>query len=149
MISGKNNNHEVQPCKPPNKNELLSFCCQSGISTECLSRSLNLTTNLIFQQKATTTASTPFLQAMAREKNMEENGRGALIADTVLETSKLYMVLPSDAEPQKKAIKHKIAAEKAKLCSNSLFKNIFANIDFEIAFANSKNIKQMIVRTKI
>ena len=82
---------------------------------------------------------------------MEENGRRTLIADTAPKPSILYLVLPSYAEPQKKAIKKIIADEKAKLCSNSLFKNIFANIDFEIAFANScsKNIKQMIVRTKI
>ena len=70
------------------------------------SRSHNLTTNLI----SPTTASSPFLQAIAREKNMEENGRGAMIADTVLETSKLYLVLPSYAEPKKKAIKNVIAA---------------------------------------
>ena len=53
------------------------------------------------------------------------------------------------AEPQKQTIKKIIADEKAKLCSNSLFKQAFANIDFKIAFANSKNIKKLIVRTKV
>ena len=48
-----------------------------------------------------------------------------------------------------KAINKLIADEKAKLCSNSLFKQVFANIDFRIAFANSKNIKKLIVRTKV
>ena len=102
------------------------------------SRSHNLTTNLISPTKATTTASSPILQAMTTEKHMEENGRGAMIADTVLETSKLYLVLPSYAEPKKKAIKNILAPERAKLCSNSLFKNIFANIDFEIAFTMAR-----------
>ena len=53
----------------------------------------------------------------------------------------MYLVLPSYTEPHKNTIKKLIADEKAKLCSNSLFKHVFANIDFQIAFANSKNIK--------
>ena len=53
--------------------------------------------------------------------------------------SNMYLVLPSYTEPQKNTIKKLIADEKAKLCSNSLFKHVFANIDFRIAFANSKN----------
>ena len=63
--------------------------------------------------------------------------------------SNMYLVLPSYTEPQSKAIKKLIADEKTKLCSNSLFKHLFANIDFKIAFANSKNIKKLIVRTKV
>ena len=63
--------------------------------------------------------------------------------------SNMYLVLPSYTEPQNKAINKIIADEKAKLCSNSLFKQVFANIDFRIAFANSKNIKKLIVRTKV
>ena len=54
----------------------------------------------------------------------------------------MYLVLPSYTEPQSDTIKKLIADEKAKLCSNSLFKQLFANIDFKIAFANSKNIKK-------
>ena len=61
----------------------------------------------------------------------------------------MYLVLPSYTEPQSEAIKKLIADEKTKLCSNSLFKQLFANIDFRIAFANSKNIKKLIVRTKV
>ena len=63
--------------------------------------------------------------------------------------SNMYLVLPSYTEPHNKAIKKLIADEKEKLCSNSLFKHLFANIDFKIAFANSKNIKKLIVRTKV
>ena len=55
--------------------------------------------------------------------------------------SNMYLVLPSYTEPHKKAIKKLIAEEKEKLCSNSLFKQLFANIDFKIAFSNSNNIK--------
>ena len=57
--------------------------------------------------------------------------------------SNMYLVLPSYTEPQKNTIKKLIADKKAKLCSNSLFKHVFASIDFRIAFANSKNIKKI------
>ena len=63
--------------------------------------------------------------------------------------SDMYLVLPSYTEPHKNTIKKLIAEEKEKLCSNSLFKQLFANIDFKIAFSNSKNIKKLIVRTKV
>ena len=63
--------------------------------------------------------------------------------------SNMYLVLPSYTEPQKNTLKKLIADKKAKLCSNSLFRHVFANIDFQIAFANSKNIKKLIVRTKV
>ena len=56
------------------------------------------------------------------------------------EPSNMYLVLPSYTEPQSKAIKKLNADENTKLCSNTLFKQLFANIDFKIAFANSKNI---------
>ena len=36
---------------------------------------------------------------------MEENGLGTMSADTALEPSEMYVVLPSYAEPHKKAIK--------------------------------------------
>ena len=63
--------------------------------------------------------------------------------------SDMYLVLPSYTEPHKNTIKKLIAEEKEKLCSNSLFKQLFANIDFKIAFSNSNNIKKLIVRTKV
>ena len=49
----------------------------------------------------------------------------------------------------KAAIKKILNAEKAKLCTNKSLKKFFDNIEFKLAFANSKNIKQLIVRTKI
>ena len=49
---------------------------------------------------------------MAREKNVEENGRGPMIVESVLEPSDMYLVLPSYAEPHKQAIKNIVAAEK-------------------------------------
>ena len=81
---------------------------------------------------------------------MEENGqRRKVIAEANLTPSSMYLVLPSYAEPHKIAIKKILDAEKAKLCTNSQLKKCFDNIEFKIAFANSKNIKQLIVRTKI
>ena len=53
--------------------------------------------------------------------------------------SNMYLVLPSYTEPQKAAIKKIIAEEKQKLCSIKLFKQLFANTNFKIAFSNSNN----------
>ena len=72
-----------------------------------------------------------------------------MIAESNLEPSDVYLVFPNNAEPYKQDIKNIVKAEKAKLCSNNRFKKCFENVDFKIAFANSKNIKQMVVRTKI
>ena len=66
-----------------------------------------------------------------------------------LTPSVMYLVLPSYAEPHKNTIKKILDAEKAKLCMNSQIKKCFDAIEFKIAFTNSKNIKQLIVRTKI
>ena len=89
-----------------------------------------------------TIAERTLLQKVAREKKLNENGRSEKSEDNASsKPSIMYLVLPSYTEPQKNTIKKLIADEKAKLCSNSLFKHVFANIDFQIAFANSKNIK--------
>ena len=66
-----------------------------------------------------------------------------------LTSSVMYLVLPSFAEPHKHTIKKILEAEKAKIRMNSRFKKCFDAIEFKIAFTNSKNIKQLIVRTKI
>ena len=63
--------------------------------------------------------------------------------------SNMYLVLPSYTEPQKNAIKKIIAEEKEKLCSIKMFKQLFANTEFKLAFSNSNNIKKLIVRTKV
>ena len=61
----------------------------------------------------------------------------------------IYLVVPSYAEPHKKEIRNILQKEKAKLCSNKTFLKVFENIDFNIAFSNSKNIKKLTVRTKL
>ena len=81
---------------------------------------------------------------------MEENGRRRKMnADANLTPSNMYLVLPSYVEQHKTAIKKILDAKKAKICANSQLNKCFNNIEFNIAFANSKNIKQLIVRTKI
>ena len=46
-------------------------------------------------------------KAMAMEENVEENGPGGPInADTSLDPSILYLIMPSYAEPYKQEIKH-------------------------------------------
>ena len=100
----------------------------------------NNTTNLPSTQKSNNSLKA-LLPSHGKGENVEENGRGPVIAESVLEPTDMYLVLPSYVEPHKQAIKNIVAAEKAKLCSNSPFKNCFENIDFKIALANSKNNK--------
>ena len=57
--------------------------------------------------------------------------------------------MPSYAEAHQKEIKKILQNEKAKLCSNKTFAKVFEDVDFNIAFSNSKNLKKLIVRTKI
>ena len=57
----------------------------------------------------------------------------------------MYLVMPSYAEPYKKEIKK----EKKPLCSIKTYQKVFENIDFNIAFSTSKNIKQLIIITKV
>ena len=68
---------------------------------------------------------------------------------SVLSTGNRPPLQEPNAEPYKKEIKQILLKEKATLCSNKTFQKVFENIDFNIAFSNSKNIKQLIVRTKI
>ena len=87
-----------------------------------------------------------------REKEVEENGRGGGLNKEAAESGKnstLYLIMPSYTEAYKKEIKEILQNEKAKLCSNKTFAKVFDDIDFNIAFSNSKNIKKLIVRTKI
>ena len=67
------------------------------------------------------------------------------------ETSSIYFILPSYVEKHKAEIKMIIAQAKTKLWCNKFYNNIFSNVEFNIAFAhaNSRNIKNMIVRTKL
>ena len=86
---------------------------------------------------------------MAKE-DMEEKGRGrAMKAEESDEPRTIYWVMPSYAEPFKNQIMQILAKEKINLCKSKTFEKVFVNINFKLAFANSKNIKQMIVRTKV
>ena len=78
---------------------------------------------------------------MAKE-DMEEKGRGRSMKAE-------ERVMPSYAEPFKNQIMQILAKEKRNLCKSKTFEKVFVNINVKLAFANSKNIKQMIVRTKV
>ena len=84
---------------------------------------------------------------MAREVvEKTERGGGTLKAVEDQDSTVMYLVMPSYAEPFKTEIKQILLKEKNTLCS---IKTVFENIEFNIAFSNSKNIKQLIVRTKV
>ena len=71
-------------------------------------------------------------------------------AVTAKESSSIFFLfLPSYAEKYTSTISTIIAKEKEKLCSNSYYNSIFSNIKFNIAYTNDRNIKNMIVRTKL
>ena len=110
-------------------------------------------TSSTIRQKATATsavAKLPPFKTLAREETLEESGRKRKMNEVAdLKPSVMYLVLPSFAEPHKHTIKKILEAEKAKSCMNSQIKKCFDAIDFKIAFTNSKNMKQLIVRTKI
>ena len=87
---------------------------------------------------------------MAREKDVEENGQGGpMNAVESLDPTTMYLIMPGYAEVHKKEIKNILQNEKAKLCSNKTFSKVFEDVDFNIAFSNSKNLKKLIVRTKL
>ena len=65
------------------------------------------------------------------------------------ESRNVFLILPSYAEKHSKEIKQIIASEKCKLCSNKYYNDIFSNVDINIAYSNSTNIKKLIVRTKL
>ena len=147
MITGHSHNYtnlEVQHFIPLQYNKLTNVVIQG--SSWKTAAAIQSTSKF---QKEATTASKNVFKAMARKENVEENERGPMNADSSREPSDLYWVLPSYAEPYKKDLKHFIETKKAKLCNNILIKTCFENVEFKIAFANSRNIKQMVVRTKL
>ena len=98
-----------------------------------------------FQQSKTTkaAATSTSTKEVAREKEVEENGRGGELNKEAAESRKnstLYLIMPSYTEAYKKEIKEILQKEKAKLCSNKTFLKVFENVDFNIAFSNSNNI---------
>ena len=87
-------------------------------------------------------------QKETRTECLKNVGSGSILKAAAKPVN-MYLILPSYAEPQKQIIKQLFAKEKAKLCSDSFFNKIFEDVNFTLAFANSKNVKQLIVRTKI
>ena len=84
------------------------------------------------------------------EKVVEKEGQIEVMqAEGRTETRTIYLVMPSYAEQHKHQIVEILDKEKKKLCRSKTFDKVFVNITFKIAFANSKNITQMIVRTKL
>ena len=103
---------------------------------------------------ATTTAKASRETIMAEKEVMEEEERRrrtmkAKAEDENPKTQNIYWVMPSYAEPFKGRIMQILNEQKENLCKNKTFEQVFSNISFKIAFANSKNIKQLIVRTKV
>ena len=139
--SSGHNNPEVLSITPLQANEDSIIVVSQGILREKLYPELQ-------PNGATAAASTQ--KTMAREEEGEENGRGGnLNAEGRDPTKTIYLVMPSYAEPHKKEIRNILQKEKAKLCSNKTFLKVFENVDFNIAFSNSKNIKKLVVRTKL
>ena len=61
----------------------------------------------------------------------------------------IFLVLPSYAEPFSRKIRQIILAEKQKLCKHKKYNAIFSNVKIRLAYTNNKNIKKLVVRTKI
>ena len=85
------------------------------------------------------------------EQILEKEGRREIVqeAEKRTEAKTIYLVMPSYAEQHKHQINAILEKEKKQLCRSKTFEKVFSSINFKIAFANSKNIKQMIVKTKI
>ena len=86
---------------------------------------------------------------MASKVVEEEGRREVMTADEKPEARTIFLVMPSYAEQHKHQISVILEKEKKNLCRSKTFEKVFSRINFKIAFANSKNIKQMIVRTKL
>ena len=87
---------------------------------------------------------------LAPTEVVEEKGRGRTMkTEESDETRTIYLVMPSYAEQYKQQIAVILEKEKKNLCRSKTFDKVFTNITSKIAFANSKNVKKMIVRTKL
>ena len=84
---------------------------------------------------------------MAMKEDEEENGRGGQFnAVESHHCTIMYLVMPSYAEPYKQESSIFVKMKKRFYAATKLSKS-FENIFFNYAFSNSKNIKQMTVRT--
>ena len=137
-----NNNPEVLSIPHLAKEDSLNVVTQ-GISREKFHPQL--------QQINATTAAAPSTKEVAREKEVEENGRGRKLNKEAAESRKnstLYLIMPSYAEAHKKEIKEILQNEKAKLCSNKTFAKVFDDIDFNIAFSKQQKLKKVDCQNK-
>ena len=108
------------------------------------------------QQQQTTAEATSW-ETMAAEEILEEAERRRRTMKAEAEaaeeesnkTHNIYWVMPNYAAPFKDTIMQILKKEKINLCKNKTFEKVFSNVAFKIAYANSKNIKQLIVRTKV
>jgi len=108
----------------------------------------------LFMEKPATTAEATSWETMAAEEILEEEERRrrTMKAEAEEESNKtqnIYWVMPSYAAPFKDTIMQILDKNKINLCKNKTFEKVFNNVSFKLAFANSKNIKQLIVRTKV
>ena len=90
---------------------------------------------------ATTTATT--------KKTMVEKIPLKRSAALYEENSNIFLILPSYTAKHKVRIREILTQEKEKLCSNKKYTQIFSDVQFKIAYTNDRNIKNMIVRTKL
>jgi hypothetical protein len=141
------NNQEVQNLPVKKQATDISNVVPQGLPREKLHFGFLL-------EKTVTTAETTSRETMAEEEVLEEEERRrrtmkAKAEEENQKTQNIYWVMPSYAEPFKETIMQILEEQKINLCKNKTFEKVFSNVSFKIAFANSKNIKQLIVRTKV
>ena len=135
MISGHLqtcNNVEVQPFTLPRQNNDFTNVVTQGISREKLS-------SLFPQQIATTAAAKSSIKTMAREEDVEENGRGRpMNAVESRDPTIMYLVMLSYAELYKHEIKHILQNGKKiyaaiKLSKRFFWKTLISTLPFPTA----------------
>jgi len=91
-------------------------------------------------------AATAKKQKMVQEVPLKIKKRSAVPTE---ENNSLFLILPSYAAKHKVRIRHIFSQEKEKLCNSKHYNKIFSDVNFKIAYTNDRNIKNMIVRTKL
>ena len=132
---------QIQPFKKQSNNS-------SNVVTQGLQRE-KLYPGLLLQKSASAKTAKNGTETVAEQILEKEGRREIMQAEGRTETKTIYLVMPSYAEQHKHQIAAILEKEKKNLCRSKTFEKVFSSINFKIAFANSKNIKQMIVRTKI
>ena len=106
------------------------------------------TSSQVFHGKTNSNSKNNKLGSHGRKRNHGRR-RTTRKNDESNETQTIYWVMPSYTQPFKKEIMQILNREKMNLCKNKTFEKVFSNISFKIAYTNIKNIKQLIVRTKV